>query len=776
MNSLYFFLPFILIAGTGILQESFALESYRGEDYLDVTNPDGLHTSTFGLPHFVQNGYDEKWRPIFVPYILEQTPTFIKYETGSVSWIFSKESCTMKLYTSGIIDEPLNPIIKNVSWTMQEQVNGTWTNTIHNNYDCEVTISELANDTVQLIAKQGDEIVGFKEIELKQKGGESLESFMRTPNASFDGQIFGFTESHIKTQALLINDIIFTGSVQVEQVFNATEFVDNGKDIPIQTSNQNGQLSFDTKNTIHNTLTDVTVKNYNPDELQTVYDFHNTMPLLEGESLEIDPTYSSATPTDGTVTDDGNDNVCNNASTITKDTAVITLNMYSPAAAIVVDCTRPYLDYNISSIPSVATVTNSVFKFHTSFDDVAQNCDIISMGTTRASDTGLNIFNAITSGTVILDNNSFCDGVSTNKSIDLGAVGDSEIQTRVSASSGFFTFGMKLQDENALPGATTYNEIVSTEGTGTPDPTLEITYTVPNCTPDEPTDLLARYINSTALIITWTAPTNCVITYQTVEVQHSTTGAFAGEETTLYSSTPKTTHNHSVTIVNEVQYYQIRYQSSVDEGSLWGAYDSTVATIEVGLIAISASNNQNELPITFTPYELDADTTNMTVTYDSSYNLACDFRYAIGGTNTTYTGLTENPVTGTEVYSNFTINGVDNDIIDIYCWDQLDNSTDGSERLGQSNVPLFNQIENFQDGVFGTSGKFGALDLMSLIIVIVSMIAFNRTHPYIGVIVMVAMFSVAGYYGLVQPITVMSGFLILVVVLAIAYGRRDSES
>ena len=155
--------------------------------------------------------------------------------------------------------------------------------------------------------------------------------------------------------------------------------------------------------------------------------------------------------------------------------------------------------------------------------------------------------------------------------------------------------------------------------------------------------------------------------------------------------------------------------------------------------------------------------------------MACDFGYKFARTNQTYTGLTETTISGTSVYTNFTLNNPDNEIIDVYCWDQLDNSTDGRYRLTQStlSMPLLEQYTDFQSGVFGTSGMFGALDLMTLFVVIISMIGFNRYNPAVGVMFMVILIGGMSYFGFISVPTVILGVIALVTMLAIVTVRKS---
>ena len=291
--------------------------------------------------------------------------------------------------------------------------------------------------------------------------------------------------------------------------------------------------------------------------------------------------------------------------------------------------------------------------------------------------------------------------------------------------------------------------------------------------PDAVDDLLASATDIISIDLSWTQP-NTLYGYLTGYNINYTTPK--GNPLTVYvASTGNSAVEYEVTGLDASEEYSFRVSAITIHGkNVTGANISNATAFnlfEIGNIQLPTGDNPDTAPIIFEVVPVDADTDDVQVFYDSSYNLACDFGYTIGNTNTTYSGLTENPISGTDVYTNFTVNGIDNDIIDIYCWDQLDNSTDGSERIGQGAVPLFDQVTDFQLGLFGTDGKFGALDFMTLIIVIISMIGFNRYNPAVGVGLMVAMIGVTGYYGLIEPPTIIIGVIILVFTLAIALAR-----
>ena len=308
--------------------------------------------------------------------------------------------------------------------------------------------------------------------------------------------------------------------------------------------------------------------------------------------------------------------------------------------------------------------------------------------------------------------------------------------------------------------------------TGASNTYSQTTYHLPDAVDDlivTPTDLLSFNLD-------WSQPNTLYGYLLGYNINYTTP---EGEPLTVYiANTGNSNTEYEVTGASGENGYSFRVSAITIHGkNVTGANIANGTVFDafaIGTLDISAEG-EDERPIVFSIYPIDSDTSDVVVTYDPALQLACDFRYTLAGSNTTYTGLTEN-INGALVYSNFTINGINNDIIDIDCWDELDTTTRGQERIGQSAIPIVDQVNDFQDGLYGTSGQFGAFDMMTIIIIIVSMIGFNRTHPYVGVIVMFAVLGFARYYGFIQDITVASGLIILVIALAIAYGRRDNEA
>ena len=860
MNDIFFFIPFLLIASIGIYQDVFAVETFRGYDYQTITNPDGTLTSQFGLTPYIYNSQLQTWQP----YIEQNGAILTGYGTVKI------QDGVFYFYPSGEIGNNQPKFTDKIIGKYADISNlNSWTypNALNND------ISDVSFDGSALVSSKVKAGVGRLDYKYILNNGSWKTQLEVTNLSGLSTKVFGFDQ----TIDISSDKIRFGGVERNLDNFNGTTFSKNFLD-----NNKGKVIDFMTGETFdfdiaYDNLYSVTVYDTGIDSSRLVFDYRGSSVLLPNETLILDPTYSSTTPTDGTVLDDGDDDVCNNASTISKDATAITLNIYSLDGGQIADCNRPYLDYDISSIPSTATVTDVDFKYHVSYDDNLQNCDIISMGTTRASDTALNIFNAITSGTVILDNNSFCDGVSTNKSIDLGSVGDSEVQTRVSASSGFFTFGMKLQNEDALPGATTYIEIKSTEGSGTPPPTLEITYTVPGATPppDRITDLTSISHTISSIYLDWTAPysgsaTQTIIGYQinrttpysadpntiyvndtgSVATAYNVTGMTVGNNysfrvsawtnntgghpynnatgniynvpfwtpavttldgtatafttvaldwtvptsfssilcyminsTTPWNDDPSTISEDCLVTTNTatVSGLQVNgnYSFRVSPVTILGTNDTgnilnvtTITNFELGALSDLDRTNTDDFKIFFERDDVDATHMFLNVTYPSTYDLLCDFDYQLARINQTYGNLTSVSVGDGDVESAFLFINQTGDVIHVRCWD-VSNDDEAFYVITVQDFPLLGQIDNLRNGTYGTLFKIGLIDGVTLIVIILSMIGFNRTNPLAGIIFLVITIGVLSFFEIITYPIFMYPALAMLVVWAYISTRKD---
>lgn len=613
---------------------AFADSTYRGYDYQDVDHGDLTHTWIGGLPPWIESGsIDQYNRKIFIPYKITQGVNFIKVETGNVSWVWDVPTCSMKLYSGKILNDS-QPVIESVSYTLQQEINGNWTNTPHNNYSCDVQINQLPNNEIQLIAKQGDATIGFKEIELRQKAGKSLESFLKSPIDANGGKKFGFAESHVKVQDVKFKDKKF-GINTVDTVIpknNMTEII-NGKkkDVPIITENINGVILFNSKDSIHNTLTNTVIKKYQAGKLQTVYDYHNTQQLTQGKRLEIDPTYTTNNPTeDGIiVTTSTSGTACGTPTT--KTSGGTDLYQYKFASTGSGACYRTYIEWPIASISDTSIITDTVFKYEIPGVSNPVNCSINEMTTEPSPASASTIWTDIGDGTSYVSNNAFCTTAGTNKSTDLGTNADARVQAMLTGGD-WFAIGVKLYDETR-DASTHYSYINAEESASTPDPTLEITYYTP-CT--APTLTAAATQSTSQIDLRWTPPSpSCTNT--NYKVYKSTSGGSYTLETTLGNVT-----STSVTGLSSAVQYSFKISTNSSNG--W----SSNSTVKTNSTVPSAPTITSSTPISKSKVNVDFSDTSV-----GSVINWMKSRYAIaaGGSWTTFHS---NSSISTPRYENFT--------------------------------------------------------------------------------------------------------------------------
>ena len=465
------------MASLGIYQSANATETVEhGINYDDtligVSDGKEKHQWT-SVPEriFIDGKYQD--------YKLTDSQNSVTVETGGVSWKLSKQSCTIKLFHDRINQDSI-PIIENISYTLQEEIDGVWTNSAQNNYSCDVTSNELPDGEIQVITRQGDNIIGFKEIEYRQKVGGDLESILKSPVDNMGGKKYGFAESHIKVQDVIINDERFdlNSPLTVIEKEDMT-FVNNNitNDVIVTTENQNGVIQYNSKDSVHGYLTDVTVKKYMENKLQTVYDFHNTQPLESGKRLEIDPTYGYTSGTKG--------GVKSNFTTETDPNIGYSGGIEYSAWAY----------WDITTIPDTATITNVNVRYDISVSDGSQNCNWRSIEGNLSTLSAADKFSDIHDGTVFVSNSSQCDQIADDLILDLGTSADSDIQAELATDNewGIGIYGSTLSGDN-------YNQ----NGAGkTFD--LQVTYTT-TIPPWAVTTLAQTSQTATSITMGWTQP------------------------------------------------------------------------------------------------------------------------------------------------------------------------------------------------------------------------------------------------------------------------------
>lgn len=607
---------------------------YRGDKYIEHNYYNGTSDWTSGGANadsiMIDSGAtDELNRPIFVQYLLDEQQNWVTLETGSLSWTFDIPTCSFKIYNSGKITGN-DPIIESSTVLLQEYIDDEWVNSSHNLETCDVTVNELGDGSLQLIAKQGFGGTDYKEIELLHKG-DILETFYRSPQASFTGQQYGFVESHIKTQTVQhwnqgTNGLQNYGlEVSSDIVKGKSEFMSGGLDVPILMSNANGEVSYNPKDSIHNALTDVTITKYASDKLQTFYDYHNTTPLNIGEVLEIDPTFVSDTVVDDRSIRDGTDNdLCDQSGTgagpYDFDGSIQTLLQILSDDPW--DCWLGLFGWSISSLGSDIDVTNISIKVEMTTSVGGRICDVkwieddyVSAGTTFAD---------ILSGTVYLNNHNFCTSTGS-KTFTLSETAESDFEGELTGDDQF-TLGYTF-DDLTMHVSNYYNAYIGPRSDDDP-PEITVTYTNPTV-PAQVTGLTTTAQSTSAIDLSWTIPDDggSAITGYKIEITTHTSACTGGSWGTEQASHGTNSYSDTSLTINTCYSYRVSAINSVGTGAVSSASsEPTISGVPTSVSATGSSTTQIDLtytvpsgPATITGYKIEILDHNSICTGDASW-------------------------------------------------------------------------------------------------------------------------------------------------------------
>ena len=116
---------------------------------------------------------------------------------------------------------------------------------------------------------------------------------------------------------------------------------------------------------------------------------------------------------------------------------------------------------------------------------------------------------------------------------------------------------------------------------------------------------------------------------------------------------------------------------------------------------------------------------------------------------------------------------VNNEIIDVNCYDENGSDATAKFLVTQTAFPLLTYLQSFRNGEFGTSGDFGVIDFVTLVAIIISMVGFNRVNPSVGLIFTLFIIGGLAVFGIIQWPTIMTAGLIIIAMFIIGSTRKD---
>lgn len=228
-------------------------------------------------------------------------------------------------------------------------------------------------------------------------------------------------------------------------------------------------------------------------------------------------------------------------------------------------------------------------------------------------------------------------------------------------------------------------------------------------------------------------------------------------------------------VIGTQSYYE---QAIITSTTSIGIVTSNIQTLNLGNFTSGNLNfnqtNTNTIPIYFIRKDLNTTDTRLSVIYPNFMSMKCNLGYVFAFTNKTYgPPLTNVPFSGINVNSSFKFHNIQNEIINVLCTDINSNQT-GKYVLTQNKLPLQDQINQFRGGTFGTKGQFGAIDLVSLIGIIIAMIGFNRINETVGAFFAGTIIGVEAFFGFITIPTFIFAALIITIMVIVLSTRKTS--
>jgi titin len=531
----------ILLVGVAIaLSTPLAYaDTYRGEDYSIENMPNNFKKWTGGLPTYI-----EDYNGDYVPYLVQEDASMVQVETEDGSFVWDKSACAISFYRNGYIEEGEQPVIGSDSFVIHGALNGTdnWNQlSAINGATCQTEVIEDGNDVEVRGTKHVDGQGTFVIRYIKAEGADLKTQLEVTNlNPAWNNHKLAVIETLHVPDNVKLGDTVYNVEANNGTFVGRTWIQNHGAEIVNISDNINYEIGLG-----WDQLWGINVV-YEDNTSKLVFDYSNQNNIiLPGETLILDPTFSSSSNTFAiTLTDSTNDDDCADFVSAASGSTV-SVRTYRTFDSS--DCIVSTIEWDTSSIPDNANITDTRFKFEvSSCSTFCSTVDIVAMSAQPSVTANSTNFSNVRNGATYSNANHLT--VATNYDLDLGTTADSNVQSNL--LDDWFAVG--LDPDAYLETSNAYISSVPLTS-ATPNPTLEIVYSTP---PNEPTSLTGIQTNSTNVQLSWTAPTDnggSPITGYVVN-RNQTSLAVIGNVTTYDDNTisSDTFYNYTVQATNAI--------------------------------------------------------------------------------------------------------------------------------------------------------------------------------------------------------------------------------
>ena len=295
--------------------------------------------------------------------------------------------------------------------------------------------------------------------------------------------------------------------------------------------------------------------------------------------------------------------------------------------------------------------------------------------------------------------------------------------------------------------------------------------------PQNVTDLDIDAISLSTATLGWTAPETYEETLLGYQINYTT--PYGAPATILLNNTGTDDVSYSVSGLTFATPYSFRVQAWSSGGNSYGSGNiangtTTGADYAIGNLTIPTDSNPNTTPFQWTRTEVNGTTTLLALTYPSTYDPEVTIASRFANTDTTYTNLNYTDLGDGTYQALFYFYGATNDLITATATDDTTDDT-STYQLTWTQFPLLDQLNGFRDGTYGTQGMFGAVDLITLGVIILSMIGFNRVNAAAGAIFSIIIIGALSYFGIITwPGAVAAGLAALVLLAVSSHHKEES--
>ena len=293
--------------------------------------------------------------------------------------------------------------------------------------------------------------------------------------------------------------------------------------------------------------------------------------------------------------------------------------------------------------------------------------------------------------------------------------------------------------------------------------------------PEAVDDLVATETLLSSIDLAWTQPTINSHILSCYNINYTT--PLGDPQTIITACTPTTGVTYQITGLSLGDPNSFRVSAVTPHGrnATGNIINATAfSSFTIGELTIDENPNTNILSVLYDQVDTSS-TSVVTVRFpNTSTNMTCNLNYKFANTDIDYTNLSPFGTYDADYDSySFTLVNATNEIIDFDCYDATNTAINGQYTKPQTSFPFIDMANLFRDGVtFGTDGNFGGLDMITLIVIIVSMVGFNKSNPAAGLIISIMILGATSFFGLISMSASILGVLALIVMIGIVVTRK----